>query len=72
MKKPFNSQIIIISSFAVLVVIVVVAFIVFFSIFYRKYKLKDRQNDLLMIELDKLESNMAQECKLGQQMFEVS
>ena len=63
--QPFDQLIIIISVFAVLVVIVIVIFIISFSVFYHKYKQKDQQNDLLLFELDRLESSMAHECKLG-------
>ena len=63
--QQLNQLIIIISVFAALVVVVIVIFIVSFSVFYRKYKQKEQQKDLLLLELDRLESSMAHECKLG-------
>ncbi len=65
--QQLNQLIIIISVFAALVVVVVVIFIVSFSVFYRKYKQKEQQKDQLLLELDRLESSMAHECKLGKE-----
>ena len=43
----------------------IVIFIVIVSVFYRKFKQKDEQNDRLLFELERLESSVAHECKLG-------
>ena len=55
----------IVPAFAGLLIIFIVVFIVIFSIFYRKYKQKDEQNDRLLFELERLETSVAHECKLG-------
>ena len=62
---PLNQLVYIVPAFAGLVIIFIVVFIVIFSIFYRKYKQKDQQNDRLLFELERLETSVAHECKLG-------
>jgi len=51
--------------FAVIIILCVVIFIVLFAVFYRKARQKDERYDQLMVELEKLESSVARECKLG-------
>ena len=50
---------------AVIVVVVVVILIVIVTVFCRKARQKDRKYDQLILELEKLESSVARECKLG-------
>ena len=60
-----NILYIIVIIFAGLVVLGLAIFIVIIAVMYRKYKLKDEQNDFLLCELGRLEANVAHECKLG-------
>lgn len=57
--------IILIPAFAGFIILCVVIFIVLFAVFCRKAKQKDQRYDLLMMELERLESSVARECKLG-------
>ena len=50
---------------AVIVVVVAVILIVIVTVFCRKARQKDRKYDQLILELEKLESSVARECKLG-------
>ncbi len=51
---------------AFIIILCVVIFIVLFAVFYRKARQKDERYDQLMVELEKLESSVARECKLGE------
>lgn len=57
--------VILIPIFASVLIISTVVFIVVVAIFCSKAKQKDRRYDELMFELEKLESSVARECKLG-------
>lgn len=51
--------------FAGFIILCVVIFIVLFAVFCSKTRQKDQRYDQLMMELEKMESNVARECKLG-------
>ena len=51
--------------FAVIIVVAAVIFIVLVAVFCRKTQQKDRKYDQLILELEKLESSVARECKIG-------
>ena len=51
--------------FAALIVTATVVFIVLVAVFCRKARQKDRKYDQLILELEKLESSVARECKIG-------
>ena len=51
--------------FAVIIVAAAVIFMVLVAVFCRKARQKDRKYDQLILELEKLESSVARECKIG-------
>lgn len=51
--------------FASIIVAAVVIFMVLVAVFCRKARQKDRKYDQLILELEKLESSVARECKIG-------
>ena len=51
--------------FAAIIIMAIVIFIVLVAIFCRKARQKDRKYDQLILELEKLESSVASECKIG-------
>lgn len=51
--------------FAVVIVVAIVIFMVLIAVFCRKARQKDRKYDQLILELEKLESSVARECKIG-------
>ena len=51
--------------FAVVIIFVAVVLMVIVAVFCRKARQKDRKYDQLILELEKLESSVARECKLG-------
>lgn len=57
--------VILIPSFAGFLILLVVFLIVICAVFCRKAKQKDQRYDQLMMELERLESSVARECKLG-------
>ena len=64
-RPPLNSLLIIIPVFAFVVIVGVVLFIVVVATLCHKYKKKDEQSDRLILELERLESSVAHECKQG-------
>ena len=58
--------VILIPVFAAVLVLCVAVFMVVFAVFCRKTRQKDRRYDQLILELEKLESSVARECKLGE------
>ena len=65
-NEPTNLLVILIPVFAGVFIICAAFFIVVVAIFCRKTKQKDRRYDQLILELEKLESSVARECKLGE------
>ena len=57
--------IILVPVFAAFLILCVVIFMVLFAVFCRKAKQKDQRYEQLMMELERLESSVARECKLG-------
>ena len=57
--------IILVPVFAGFIILCVVIFIILFAVFCRKTRQKDQRYDQLMMELERLESSVARECKLG-------
>ena len=53
-------------AFALVIIVALVIFIVVVVVFCRKSRQKDRRYDQLILELEKLESSVARECKLGE------
>ena len=51
--------------FAVVIIFVAVVLMVIVAVFCRKARQKDRKYDQLILELEKLESSVARECKQG-------
>ena len=51
--------------FAAIIIVATVIFIVLVAVFCRKTRQKDRKYDQLILELEKLESSVARECKIG-------
>lgn len=68
-NSQLDIQIIVISVFAALAVFFFVIFIVVVSVLCHKYKLKGQQNDRLLYELERLETSVAHECKLGERDY---
>jgi plexin A len=64
-RRPLEIYVYLAPIIAAIFVVFIVFFIIILSVFYRKYKQKDEQNDRLILELEKLEYNVAHECKLG-------
>ena len=62
---PVSLTIILIPIFASVTVVGVAFFMCVVAIFCRKTRQKDRRYDQLMLELEKLESSVARECKQG-------
>ncbi len=62
-----NLLIILIPFFAGFLILLVVILIVLFAVFCSKTKQKDQRYDQLMMELERLESSVARECKLGEE-----
>ena len=63
---PIDPLVIIISVFAFVVIVGLSLFIVVVTTLCHKYKKKDEQSDRLLLELERLESSVAHECKQGQ------
>ena len=61
-----NLLVILIPVFAALIIVCVAVFIVLCTVFFRKTRQKDQRYDQLMMELERLESSVARECKLGE------
>lgn len=61
--------VILIPIFAGVFIICAAVFIVVVAVFCSKAKQKDRRYDELMVELEKLESSVARECKLGTYIY---
>ena len=68
--EPINFVVIIVP-IAVLFVLGMVIFAVVIFIFYYKSRQKDSRYKELIVEMEKLESSVARECKLGEGMLEV-
>ena len=64
-RLPLDPLFIIIPVFAFVVVVGVALFIVVVATLCHKYKKKDKQSDRLILELERLESSVAHECKQG-------
>ena len=64
-SKPTDLTIILIPVFASVTVVGVAFFMCVVAIFCRKAQQKDKRYDQLMLELEKLESSVARECKQG-------
>lgn len=67
-SSNLNLLLILIPTFAGFLILCVVIFIVLFAVFCRKAKQKDQRYDQLMMELERLESSVARECKLGEEI----
>lgn len=65
-KPSLQLLIILVPVFAFFIIFCVVIFIVLFAVFCRKARQKDQRYEQLMMELEKLESSVARECKLGE------
>ena len=64
-NEPLNLLIILILVFAGVIVFSGAIFIVVVAVFCRKTRQKDQKYDQLILELERLESSVARECKLG-------
>lgn len=62
---PLNLLVILIPVFAGVIVLSAAIFIVVVAVFCRKTRQKDQRYDQLILELERLESSVARECKLG-------
>ena len=65
-KEPLNLLVILIPVFAGVIVLSAAIFIVVVAVFCRKTRQKDQRYDQLILELERLESSVARECKLGE------
>ena len=70
--EPVNLDLLIylVPAFALVIIVALVIFIVVVVVFCRKSRQKDRRYDQLILELEKLESSVARECKLGEHMVD--
>jgi len=64
-NEPLNLLVILIPVFAGVIVLSGAIFIVVVAVFCRKTRQKDQKYDQLILELERLESSVARECKLG-------
>ena len=55
--------------FAAIIIVATVIFIVLVAVFCRKARQKDRKYEQLILELEKLESSVVRECKIGLQSY---
>jgi len=67
-REPLNLLVILIPVFAGVIVLSAAIFIVVVAVFCRKTRQKDQRYDQLILELERLESSVARECKLGRVM----
>ena len=68
-NKPLNLLVILIPVFAGVIVLSGAFFIVVVAVFCRKTRQKDQKYDQLILELERLESSVARECKLGNEEY---
>jgi len=68
-NEPLNLLVFLIPVFAGVIVLSGAIFIVVVAVFCRKTRQKDQKYDQLILELERLESSVARECKLGNEEY---
>ncbi len=64
--EPLNLLLILVPAFALVIILSIVVVIVVVAVFCPKTRQKDRRYDLLILELERMESSVARECRIGE------